>query len=81
MAHNSLTIKYTLDRVAAAVLLVAWAPLLLMLFVAVWVAMGPPVLFRQQRLGFRKRPFELLKFRTMREASGLTDAERLTSFG
>ena len=81
MPHNSLTIKYTLDRVAAAVLLVMWTPLLLALFVAVWIALGPPVLFRQQRLGFRKRPFELLKFRTMRQASGLADAERLTTFG
>jgi lipopolysaccharide/colanic/teichoic acid biosynthesis glycosyltransferase len=48
--------------------------------------MGSPVLFRQQRPGYRAQPFQLLKFRTMtnqRDASGalLPDAQRLTPFG
>jgi lipopolysaccharide/colanic/teichoic acid biosynthesis glycosyltransferase len=48
--------------------------------------MGPPALFRQLRPGLNGRPFELIKFRTMRNAVGsdgrpLPDAERLTAFG
>jgi len=48
--------------------------------------LGSPVLFRQQRPGYRGKPFGLLKFRTMtnqRDANGelLPDAQRLTPFG
>jgi len=48
--------------------------------------LGSPVLLRQVRPGLAGRPFEMIKFRTMRDAAGLdgqprSDAERLTSFG
>ena len=48
--------------------------------VAVRLTTGSPVLFRQMRPGLHGKPFELLKFRTMRTGAG-TDAERLTPFG
>jgi lipopolysaccharide/colanic/teichoic acid biosynthesis glycosyltransferase len=34
---------------------------------AVFIDDGRPVLFRQQRLGYRRRPFSIIKFRTMRD--------------
>lgn len=48
--------------------------------------MGSPVLFRQVRPGLHGEPFEMVKFRTMKDAvdaSGdpLPDSERLTPFG
>ncbi|MCL2326781.1 MAG: sugar transferase [Proteobacteria bacterium] len=47
--------------------------------------LGAPVTFRQQRPGLDGKPFELIKFRSMRVASGIIDAardaERLTAFG
>ena len=48
--------------------------------------LGSPVLLRQVRPGLAGRPFEMIKFRTMRDAAGLdgqplSDAERLTPFG
>lgn len=48
--------------------------------------MGRPALFRQVRPGLHGRPFEMIKFRTMRDATGpdgqpLPDADRLTAFG
>lgn len=54
--------------------------------VCVRVTMGSPVLFRQMRIGLDERPFEVLKFRTMRNAVGsdgrpLGDRERLTVVG
>ncbi|MDO5674081.1 MAG: sugar transferase [bacterium] len=47
---------------------------------------GSPIFFRQTRPGLHGRPFQLIKFRTMRDAfdaqgKPLPDAERLTSFG
>jgi len=54
--------------------------------VAVWLTMGPPILFRQQRPGLHGTPFTLLKFRTMTDARDpdgnlLPDAERLAPLG
>lgn len=59
---------------------------MLILAVLVWVKLGRPVLFRQQRPGFMERPFTLLKFRTMMDARDvdgqlLPDEVRLTPFG
>lgn len=47
---------------------------------AVLLAMGRPVLFRQSRAGWHGKEFEILKFRTMRQGDG-PDAERLTKLG
>ena len=53
------------QRVLASVLLVAVAPLLLAVSAAVLLLDGRPLVFRQQRLGRDKVPFEILKLRTM----------------
>jgi exopolysaccharide biosynthesis polyprenyl glycosylphosphotransferase len=73
-------VKYTLDRIVAFVILVAVAPVFAAVAVAVWISLGRPVLFRQLRVGRDGRPFEMLKFRSMRpidphldEASSLPD--------
>ena len=68
------------DLALLAVTAVLWLPLLLLLAGVVWLGMGRPVLFRQTRAGRLGRPFELLKFRTMRPGEG-SDEERLTLFG
>ena len=59
-----------LDLVLGLLLLLASLPLLALAALAVLVADGRPVLFRQVRLGQHGRRFEVLKLRTMR-----TDAE------
>jgi lipopolysaccharide/colanic/teichoic acid biosynthesis glycosyltransferase len=79
-------IKYSLDRLAAALALVLLSPLLIPLALLVRAKLGSPIFFRQQRPGLRGRPFNILKFRTMtddRDAQGnlLPDAQRLTPFG
>ncbi|MCK7634349.1 sugar transferase [Shewanella putrefaciens] len=48
--------------------------------------LGSPVLFRQTRPGLHGKPFEMVKFRTMKDATDeqgniLPDAERMTPFG
>lgn len=64
----------------------AWLPLCAITAGLVRWKLGSPVLFRQIRPGLRGKSFELMKFRTMRNAVGadgtpLPDAERLTPFG
>ncbi|EKO3932938.1 sugar transferase [Vibrio fluvialis] len=48
--------------------------------------LGSPVLFRQVRPGLNGQPFDMIKFRTMKDAvdargQPLPDSERMTSFG
>ncbi|MCP3993335.1 MAG: sugar transferase [Actinomycetia bacterium] len=59
-------LKRALDFVAASTLLIVLSPILLGVTIAVRMALGPGVIFRQDRVGFRGRPFRILKFRTMR---------------
>ena len=80
------TLKRTFDLLAATLGLIVISPLLLVLAVLVWIIHGWPVLFRQQRAGYRGKPFFVFKFRTMTDSlasdgSLLPDAERLTRFG
>lgn len=58
-------LKRAFDIAAAALLLIGAAPLLALGALAVWLFDGPPVLFRQTRVGIHGRPFSMLKLRTM----------------
>lgn len=60
-----------LDVVAASILLLLCLPLLAMATLAVLVCDGPPVLYRQRRVGRLGRQFTMVKLRTMRR-----DAEK-----
>lgn len=70
---------------ASLALLALTLPLLVLIFL-VFSKLGRPVLFRQTRSGFKGKPFEMIKFRTMTDERGLSgellpDARRMTSFG
>lgn len=54
-----------IHRLLAMLLLIALAPVLLVLSGLVLVCDGRPVLFRQTRLGIGRAPFQISKFRTM----------------
>jgi lipopolysaccharide/colanic/teichoic acid biosynthesis glycosyltransferase len=64
--------KRVLDLTLSLVLLLACAPVLLLVAVLVRTTSPGPVLFRQTRVGRGGRPFDMLKFRTMRH--GCDDA-------
>ena len=79
-------LKRTVDVALALILLVALAPLIALLMLAVGWKLGRPVLFAQQRPGWHGAPFTFYKFRTMTEARDATgehlpDVARLTPLG
>ena len=75
-----------IDLTGASILSVLLSPVLAGLALAIRLSMGRPILFRQQRPGYRGEPFEVYKFRTMNDAvdaegESLPDEERLTKVG
>jgi exopolysaccharide biosynthesis polyprenyl glycosylphosphotransferase len=59
--------KRTFDTLFAGALLVLTAPILAVIALAVRMSSPGPVIFRQERIGLDGQPFELMKFRTMRQ--------------
>lgn len=79
-------IKRLSDIVIASIALVLLSPLYIFVAYKVKKNLGSPVLFRQVRPGLNGIPFEMIKFRTMKDAvdiqgNPLPDHERLTPFG
>ena len=74
-------LRRAIDAVGATLLIVVLSPLLAALAAAIRLTMGRPVLFRQLRPGYKGRPFEVLKFRTMRAGDDVPDGDRLTRLG
>jgi len=75
-----------MDFLIAALSIIIFSPLLIILAVLVRVKLGGPVIFKQERPGLNGKVFKLYKFRTMTDAKDengnlLDDEYRLTSFG
>ena len=64
------------DLVGALAGLAVFAPVMTVIAVAVLIDDGRPVVFRQERIGYKRRPFHILKFRSMR-AGRITRVGRL----
>lgn len=54
-----------IEFVMALILLIISAPVLLLVSLLIYICMGRPILFRQQRPGLNAKPFIIYKFRTM----------------
>ena len=79
-------IKRLFDFFAALLALLILFPVLLVVAWQIRRKLGSPVIFRQTRPGLCGRPFEMVKFRTMRDTldeqgNSLPDAERMTCLG
>jgi len=72
--------KRLADIVLALLAAPLWLPLMAFTAVAVLVADGRPVIYRQERAGLGGKPFQIMKFRTMRTGNG-TDESRITRLG
>ncbi|MCG8295057.1 sugar transferase [Pseudomonas entomophila] len=79
-------LKRLFDVVAASLGLLILSPVIAIVALLIRRRLGSPVLFRQVRPGLDGKPFEMVKFRTMRDAmdsqgNPLPDDQRMTPFG
>jgi exopolysaccharide biosynthesis polyprenyl glycosylphosphotransferase len=85
----ALAVKRGIDMLCSALGLLVLLPLLAVIALAVRLETGPGVLFRQERIGRDGKPFDLLKFRSMRPADAtesqtrwnISDDERIGPIG
>ena len=80
-------LKRCVDIVGSLLLIVLTSPVMLVLAVGVKLSSPGPILFKQERVGYGKKPFMMLKFRSMRvnteqnTAWTTDDDPRKTKFG
>ncbi len=70
----ALVTKALEDRALAILLLILFAPLMLLIAIAIKLDSKGPVLFRQRRYGFNNNPFDVYKFRSMRVEAGADES-------
>ncbi|MGL6026328.1 MAG: sugar transferase [Vibrio sp.] len=78
--------KRFFDILASFIGLLVLLPIITVVAWKIRTNLGTPVLFRQTRPGLNGNPFEMVKFRTMKDAvdaqgNPLPDSERMTPFG
>ena len=79
-------VKRLLDIILSLLILILFCWLYAIVAIMVRIKLGSPILFRQQRPGYKEKIFGIYKFRTMtdkRDVNGnlLPDKDRLTNFG
>ena len=82
------SVKRISDIVGSLLLILLTSPLMLIAAVGTLLTLGRPIIFRQTRVGYQRKDFTMLKFRSMRspapgDQSGWSayDRDRLTRFG
>ena len=78
--------KRVFDVLASGLGLIVLSPVFLLIATLVWLQLGRPLFFTQERPGYKEKPFKIFKFRTMiiqntLDGNPLPDEERLTKFG
>ena len=78
--------KRLFDVICSFLGLLALSPIILIVSLSIALKLGRPIIFKQTRPGKSGKLFQMIKFRTMKEAVGpdgvsLADEERLTTFG
>lgn len=82
-----LKIKRLIDFIMAILLVVMFAPLMLIVTICIRIDSKGPVIYKQKRPGYHQRIFSIYKFRSMRvetigkDGHPLTDQERMTKLG
>lgn len=78
--------KNYFDIILGILIFIILIPVLILLSILVFLSMGSPIFFKQERIGKNNKPFIMYKFRTMREPKDgenrlLSDADRVTKLG
>lgn len=78
--------KPLLDKVLAAILIIIFSPIMLIVVIGIYLWDGRPIIFKQKRPGYKEKIFEIYKFRTMtnekdKQGNLLPDKDRLKGFG
>jgi sugar transferase EpsL len=78
--------KRCFDIIMSVIIIVFSAPVMLLVSILIRLTMGKGVFFKQMRPGLHGKPFKMIKFRTMKNATDskgnmLPDKDRLTSLG
>ena len=78
--------KIIFDFLLAFLLIIIFSPIYIVISVLIFLKMGSPILFRQQRPGYKEKIFSIYKFRTMtneKDINGklLADESRLVGLG
>jgi len=79
-------VKRLFDTIVSLIALLVLSPVIFIVSRKISKNLGTPVLFKQKRPGLRGEIFEMIKFRSMRDALDengdvLPDSKRLTPFG
>jgi len=73
--------KTLFDRLLALSLIVLFMPIYIVLAILIFLKMGKPILFKQDRPGMNTKIFTIYKFRTMITDDTLSDEKRLGGLG
>ncbi len=76
--------KRFIDIILALIILVIGFPLFIFIAICIFLEDGCPIFFRQARPGFMEKPFNIIKFRTMKEDINMdvsNDLNRITTVG
>lgn len=79
-------LKRLIDILVSLILFLLFSPVFLVIALWVYISLGSPIFFRQNRPGKNGQAFEMIKFRTMKnavdkEGNPLPDSKRLIPFG
>ncbi len=79
-------VKRLFDFIVSLIIIIISLPLFLLIGAIIRLDLGPPIVFIQERPGFKKKSFYLIKFRTMtnyknKNGKLLSDSDRLTIIG
>ncbi len=86
MNKFGLFIKRTFDIIASLGGLIVLSPIMIICAILIRINLGSPIFFKQKRIGKDNKEFEMIKFRTMKDAvdkegNQLPDELRLTKVG
>jgi len=88
MPYWQKSVKRIFDIVFSVLVMLLASPLFIFLGLGIWLSSKGPMFFRQERIGIDGKPFQIIKFRTMRidaEKAGpqlsKEDDPRITRFG